>query len=908
MVFGFFTRTKKVAATPEKQPAADPAVQVLTDFAALSSPMERSVFIAELNSRKLAKQIIQSLDCTQTLSAIAESEGADSGVRDEAKKRLKTLRQAVESDAAVKAVRRLEAIVNETTERAESELWYESFAWLDKTRDQWTVTAVTAMGSPLFPEVEARFKTACAIFSRRLEEQNTIRETREFCEALCIDAKRLAGLKEEALVQAESEFAALTERWTQRGTLPEVFAKRFEARFLLASETYHTALDHYRTLLENRKIHIAAAEEKVSAVESLAAGDPLPSSRVLREIRSDFEQAIKPIRGTDSALRVRFETAMGTIQKKAEAIETALASEREAQKVKAETLCVEMEKFVAEVLSPETLRALQPEVNRLIDDFQSLDPAPAPALTARFHRAEKHFLNERRALFAAEDQERWVHYAAKLKLCELAEQSAAALNEDSIIREIVDRLKSFRTEWKNIGGVPREVNEAVWSRFDAACQTIHNWLAANFAAEDARRAENLALKTRLCEILESLITEVPVQSKAAQQKFEALMAEWKTVGGVPAAERETINSRFKTAMQSYFDAREKLFQEIKERQKEAKLLKEKLIAEAATLPGLVWNEGFRRVQDLRTRWKAAGFAGKTDDEPLWNQFNAAVKGFFDAAAENSEDNLKVKMEICCQIEAVCATDPELFNLKIADDIIKQAVESWRKTGPVPETATTEIVNRFKQALDAWHIRRDSEYNALNAKREDAQRAKEELINQVEEILKSELSDHEKGEKVKALQAEWKTLGHTFREVEESLRNQFSALCNAFFDNRREHFDQLMAERGENLDRKRLVCLKLERLGQTLPTTQPPSDMISLAKELEYILSDNITAVQPESREAVISEAITLQAEWREIGPVPRAESDAIFTRYRRACDAVFGSRNREKIPSSIQKNKLTDVE
>ncbi|MER3438587.1 MAG: hypothetical protein C4346_13925 [Chloroflexota bacterium] len=111
--------------------------------------------------------------------------------------------------------------------------------------------------------------------------------------------------------------------------------------------------------------------------------------------------------------------------------------------------------------------------------------------------------------------------------------------------------------------------------------------------------------------------------------------------------------------------------------------------------------------------------------------------------------------------------------------------------------------------------------------------------------------------MKALQAEWKTIGPCGKEADEALWQRFRAATQSFFERRAAAFQDRDREEQENLRRKEELC--------------------AAAEALTYA-ADPVAATE---------EAKILQAEWKTIGPVRRDRADALWARFRAACDTIF---------------------
>src|SRR5690606_24068361 len=135
-------------------------------------------------------------------------------------------------------------------------------------------------------------------------------------------------------------------------------------------------------------------------------------------------------------------------------------------------------------------------------------------------------------------------------------------------------------------------------------------------------------------------------------------------------------------------------------------------------------------------------------------------------------------------------------------------------------------------------------------------AKRALAERAEE-LKDSTAWKKTAEAIKELQEQWKAAGPVPRDKADALWNRFHAACEAFFTARRAFYEQLDAERPVNLAGKTALCERVEKLGE-LPDDRARYEAILAA-----------------------------QAEWKEIGPVPREQEDALWERFRAPIDAYF---------------------
>ena len=113
------------------------------------------------------------------------------------------------------------------------------------------------------------------------------------------------------------------------------------------------------------------------------------------------------------------------------------------------------------------------------------------------------------------------------------------------------------------------------------------------------------------------------------------------------------------------------------------------------------------------------------------------------------------------------------------------------------------------------------------------------------------------DEIKKLQAEWKTIGPVTRGQEKAIWERFRAACDRFFTRRHADLAERKTVWAENLAKKEALCVKAEALAES-------TDWEPAAAEIKR-----------------------LQAEWKTIGPVKKSRSEAIWQRFRGACDRVL---------------------
>ena len=179
---------------------------------------------------------------------------------------------------------------------------------------------------------------------------------------------------------------------------------------------------------------------------------------------------------------------------------------------------------------------------------------------------------------AAREQARADAIAAKEALLHEAEKIAEVA---SSWKASGDRLRAIVEEWKQIKGIDRKTDDALWRRFAAARDAFGKRRGQHFAQLDAEHATGRAAKEKLVEQAEQLAQSSDWKQTAAAMR--ELMGEWKAA---PRGSRDVENAlwaRFRAAQDTFFARRSEVFSERDAEHTENLRKKNELIGQAEKL-------------------------------------------------------------------------------------------------------------------------------------------------------------------------------------------------------------------------------------------------------------------------------------------------------------------------------------
>lgn len=370
-------------------------------------------------------------------------------------------------------------------------------------------------------------------------------------------------------------------------------------------------------------------------------------------------------------------------------------------------------------------------------------------------------------------------------------------------------------------------------------------------------------RVRLSELtVEAEQAAADADLSAARKRFGLIRREWKDLSAGMAIDAETV-ARFE-ASDAKLASRDTDARDLEARARREALARmhnllgrvEPLAANAdATLKALD-----RALRDTRVALAdIPPLPSRQEYEQILHRLKAAQAALQPRVAELREAeewkqfaNVTIQERLIVQMEALKALeDPE----KIAP-AIRDLQAQWKTHADVPRAQADALWRRFKAAHDELWSRCES-FFAAQAQQRSANLAKKTGLCERAEALATSTDWIRTADAIKALQAEWKAIGPASRGQEKAVWERFRGACDRFFTRRHEDLARRKAAWAENLGKKEALIVRAE----------------ALAGSTEW--------------DATASELRRLQAEWKTIGPVKKSRSEAIWQRFRAACDAFF---------------------
>lgn len=242
---------------------------------------------------------------------------------------------------------------------------------------------------------------------------------------------------------------------------------------------------------------------------------------------------------------------------------------------------------------------------------------------------------------------------AKTALCERIESiDLSELKGYGSWNNATARIIEAQEEWKKLGYASRKSNNALFSRFRAACDAFFAAKAAFFAETKDTQQANLEAKTRLCEQAEALMEST--QWKATSDKLIKLQKEWRTIGAVPKRQSDAVWNRFLAACDTFFNRKKEATSGVRKAERANLEAKKEIVAELTTLQADTDTDradAIAKLNELRARWQQTGHVPYAEKDKLHNEYREVVGRLFEKYDVRETRSRRASFEATIQAES-----------------------------------------------------------------------------------------------------------------------------------------------------------------------------------------------------------------------------------------------------------------
>jgi hypothetical protein len=240
---------------------------------------------------------------------------------------------------------------------------------------------------------------------------------------------------------------------------------------------------------------------------------------------------------------------------------------------------------------------------------------------------------------------------------------------------------------------------------------------------------------------------------------------------------------------------------------------------------------------------------------------------------SKEDNFK-------RIDSLLKEIKPLYD-EIREHERKAALEKYLSEGGVKEDFEFRI-DDLDQLYDATlkfiKDKRNSFYKSLEDRKNESLKHKNDILEKLRALVDGEDSP-QAFHQFKELQKEWKNSGPVAVTHLKTLWANYNAIIDRFYDHRNIYFELKELDRKKNLESKKELCVRAEKLADV------------------------------KSIQEAVKELNELHHEFKHIGPVPKEEQEPLWQRFKAASDAVYAKRDvyTANLLLTLQQNEATKI-
>lgn len=240
---------------------------------------------------------------------------------------------------------------------------------------------------------------------------------------------------------------------------------------------------------------------------------------------------------------------------------------------------------------------------------------------------------------------------------------------------------------------------------------------------------------------------------------------------------------------------------------------------------------------------------------------------------SKEDNFK-------RIDSLLKEIKPLYD-EIREHEKKAALEKYLTEGGTKEDfefRIDDLDHLYDATLKFIKDKRNSFYKSLEDRKNESLKHKNEILEKLRALVDGEDSP-QAFQQFKELQKEWKNSGPVPVAHLKMLWANYNAIIDRFYDHRNIYFELKELDRKKNLEAKKELCVRAEKLADV------------------------------KSIQEAVKELNELHHEFKHIGPVPKEEQEPLWQRFKAASDAVYAKRDAytANLLVMLQQNEATKI-
>lgn len=225
----------------------------------------------------------------------------------------------------------------------------------------------------------------------------------------------------------------------------------------------------------------------------------------------------------------------------------------------------------------------------------------------------------------------------------------------------------------------------------------------------------------------------------------------------------------------------------------ARIAKESLIERAKELADSTdWRKTAELQRELMDEWRKAGYAGKEDNDKLWEDFRAARQEFF---ARREVEVVAIKKQI---IQEAHEATENVTNWVATSNALDALMERWKAAGNSGSESDNALWDEFNGIRRDFRNRRKADLDKRRATAQANADAKRAIVEEAKQIAASAEYTRENSDRMRQLDKDYKAIGFAGKPANDTLWAEFSEAKNSYWTGNSALLDERRKRRSERM--------------------------------------------------------------------------------------------------------------
>lgn len=404
---------------------------------------------------------------------------------------------------------------------------------------------------PLEEELKAQLSILKEIRAKQIEDNEKRKEANLERKKAIIEELKTICTSPDGINKAYDTVRKLQAEWKEIKPIPESAANEVWKQYQFWQDQFYDLLKANSALRDyDFKKNLEAKTHLCELAEKLAEEpDIIRAAHALQQLHLEFREIGPVAKEQREELWNRFKAASTVVNKRHAQYFEGLKEKEEENLAKKTAICEEVEAIEIENINGfAQWDGLTKQIIALQEEWKTVGRATKKMNTKifeRFRAACDNFFAKKAEFFKEQKKTYADNAAKKLALVEKAE----ALKESTQWTATTNELIALQKEWKEIGATTHKTSNALWERFNAACNEFFDKKKAVLGDQHKEESENLVKKKTVIEKLEALAIE---GGENIAEAVKALQEEWNSIGHVPFKNKDKVYAKYREVVDKLF--------------------------------------------------------------------------------------------------------------------------------------------------------------------------------------------------------------------------------------------------------------------------------------------------------------------------------------------------------------------